>query len=247
MRWDGRKADELRPITVEANYMYQADGSVLIRWGHTHILCSAMLEEKTAAFRTGTGLGWLTAEYAMLPASTITRKKRDGLKADGRSVEIKRLIGRALRAVIDFEALGERTVWIDCDVVSADGGTRTASITGAYIALALAVQKWLQEGRIERNPLTDSVAAVSCGIIDGEPRLDLAYEEDSRAEVDCNFVLTGQGRLVEIQGTGEHSTFSREELMKMMELAEKGTCLLKKLQEHVVEEQKNETGTGNGQ
>jgi len=237
MRADGRMPDELRPVTMEKGVMLNADGSVCIRWGNTHVLCTAMLEDKAVPFKVGTGTGWLTAEYAMLPGSTPSRKKRDGLKTDGRSVEIRRLIGRALRSVVDFEALGERTVWIDCDVISADGGTRTASITGAYVALALAVKKWLAEGILEKDPLMDSVAAVSCGIIDGEPRLDLAYVEDSRAEVDCNFVMTGKGRLVEVQGTGEHDTFSREELLAMLDLAEKGIMELKALQQAVIGEE----------
>lgn len=235
-RLDGRVADQLRPVTIEPHFMGNAAGSVLIRWGNTHVLCSVMLEEKTASFLAGTGKGWLTAEYAMLPASTPNRKARDGIKADGRSIEIRRLIGRALRTVVDFEALGERTIWVDCDVLCADGGTRTASITGAYVALCLAVERWMDEGLLERSPLKDSVAAVSCGIVENQPLLDLAYSEDSRADVDCNFVVTGEGHFVEIQGTGEKRAFTQQELDQMLSLACLGLDRLRALQQQAIKE-----------
>ena len=235
-RLDARACDALRPIRLETQIMGNAGGSALIRWGNTHVLCSVMLEEQTARFLTGSGKGWLTAEYAMLPASTPTRKARDGLKPNGRSVEIKRLIGRSLRAVVDFSALGERTIWVDCDVLCADGGTRTASITGAYVALALGVRRWMAEGRLPCNPLLDSVAAVSCGVVEDQPLLDLAYDEDSRAQVDCNFVITGKGRFVEVQGTGEGRAFTQQELLDMLSLAQRGAEQLRYLQQKAIEE-----------
>ncbi len=222
MRMDGRANDALRPVSFLPDFIEQAQGSVLISCGKTRVLCTATLDQQVPPFLTGTGRGWLTAEYAKLPASTLTRKRRDIGKQDGRSVEIQRLIGRSLRAVCDLDALGERCVHIDCDVLQADGGTRTASITGAYVALALAVKKWMAQGVLPCNPLKTSVAAVSCGIVQDEPLLDLCYGEDSRAQVDCNFVMTGLGQWVEIQGTGEGRAFSREEMNALMDLSEKG-------------------------
>lgn len=223
MRFDGRKNDELRPVTMIPDFTETQGGSVLISCGKTRVLCTALLEDATASFLTGTGKGWLTAEYAMLPSSTGTRKKRESAsKPDGRSTEIKRIIGRSLRHAVDFEALGEKTIWIDCDVITADGGTRTASITGAYAALALGVKKWLAEGRLEKSPLVHSVAAVSVGIIEGEPMLDLCYREDSHAFVDMNIVMDETGAFIELGGTGEGSAFTRNELNELIALGEKG-------------------------
>lgn len=222
IRQDGRKENELRSIMIIKDFAGNADGSALIEWGRTRVLCTAMLEERVPSFKTGSGEGWLTAEYAMLPASTPSRKARDRGIPDGRATEIRRLIGRALRAVVNFSALGERTVWIDCDVIEADGGTRTASVTGAYVALCLASQKWLKEGILTENPVTGQVAAVSVGIIDDTPRLDLPYEEDSRAQVDMNIIMTGDGRFVEVQGTGEQRSYTRDELNCLLDLAGEG-------------------------
>lgn len=222
MRPDNRRPDQLRPIRITPGFIGSAPGSALIEWGRTRVICTATLEAKAPPFKVGSGEGWLSAEYAMLPASTQTRKPRETLKPDGRSMEIRRLIGRALRAVIDFQALGERSIWIDCDVIEADGGTRTASVTGAYVALQLAVQQWMSDGTLSVSPITGSIAAVSVGIVNGEPRLDLCYAEDSAADVDMNVIMTGDGRFVEVQGTGEHATFSKDELDKLLRLASKG-------------------------
>jgi ribonuclease PH len=202
MRKDGRANDDLRQVRMQTGFIPSATGSVLIEWGNTRVICTAMVEEGVPPFKAGSGQGWLTAEYAMLPASTSRRKPRDGVRVDGRSVEIRRLVGRALRAVVDLSALGERTVWLDCDVIQADGGTRTASITGAYVALALACDKLLSQGLIGRHFLKGALAAVSVGIVEGECVLDLCYEEDSRAEVDMNVVMLDD-QFVEVQGTGE--------------------------------------------
>jgi len=207
-------------------------GSVLIEWGNTKVLCTALLEEGTMAFLKGTGKGWLTAEYAMLPSSTGNRKKRDYLKQDGRSTEIQRLIGRSLRAGVDLMKLGERVIYVDCDVLQADGGTRTASITGAYAAVALGVQRWLKEGRLEENPLIHRIAAVSVGIVNDRPMLDLCYGEDSAAQVDMNLVMNEEGSFIEVQGTGEGRAFSRQELGQLLSLAEEGIrALMEKQQE----------------
>ena len=222
MRADGRQHNQLRSIKITPNFIGSAAGSVLIEWGHTRVICTATLEEKVPPFKVGSGEGWLTAEYAMLPASTSTRKPRETLKPDGRSMEIRRLIGRAMRAAIDFAALGERTVTLDCDVIEADGGTRTASVTGAFVALALAVGKWQAEGMLERSPLIGHVAAVSVGVVGGEPMLDLCYREDSSAVVDLNAVMTEDGRFIEVQGTGEKAAFTKAELDAMLKLAGKG-------------------------
>jgi len=219
LRADGRADDELRPVTITRNWLDHAAGSVLIEFGRTKVLCAASASEGVPRWRKGSGLGWVTAEYAMLPASTNTRSDRESVKGriGGRTHEISRLVGRSLRAVIDYQALGENTIQIDCDVLQADGGTRTAAITGAYVALADAVAKLGVP-----KALTGSVAAVSVGIIDGVPRLDLPYEEDVRAETDMNIVMTGDGKFVEVQGTAEGAAFDRAELDALLALAEKG-------------------------
>lgn len=225
-RADGRKFDQLRPITLEANIAPHASGSVLIGFGHTRVICAATIEPKVPSWMRQQGVtgGWLTAEYSMLPYSTHDRKQRDISKGkiDGRTVEIQRLIGRSLRAVIDLQKFGDNTLWIDCDVLQADGGTRTASITGAYLAARLAIQKLLDAKKISENPLTDSVAAVSVGLFNSQQLLDLNYIEDKDAAVDFNVVMTGKGQFVEVQGTGEESTFSQEELDGLLGLARKG-------------------------
>jgi ribonuclease PH len=225
-RADGRRADQLRPLTIEANIAPYASGSVLIGYGLTRVICAATIEPKVPSWMRQQGVtgGWLTAEYSMLPYSTLERKPRDIAKGkiDGRTVEIQRLIGRSLRAVLDLQKLGEHTLWIDCDVLQADGGTRTASITGACLAARLAIQKLLDAKEIAENPLTDSVAAVSVGLCDGQELLDLAYTEDRDAEVDANIVMTGRGQFVEVQSSGEESTFSHEQLQGLIALAQKG-------------------------
>lgn len=222
MRPDGREKDQLRKISITPGFIGSAAGSALIEWGRTRVICTATLEAKVPPFKLGSGEGWMTAEYAMLPASTSVRKPRETSKPDGRSMEIRRLIGRTMRAAVDFKTLGERTVWLDCDVIEADGGTRTASVTGAFVALALAVGKWRSEGLLERSPIKGHVAAVSVGIVGGEPRLDLCYAEDSAADVDMNVVMTEDGRFAEVQGTGEEATFSKAELDALLKLAGKG-------------------------
>lgn len=223
-RYDGRQVDELRPVKITRGFTQNPEGSVLIEVGMTRVLCTASIEEKVPSFQKGSGLGWVTAEYSMLPRATQTRTPREASKGKltGRTMEIQRLIGRALRSVVNFKKLGERTIWIDCDVLQADGGTRTASITGAYVALADAIQFLLQKGSLKESPLQDSLAAVSVGKVDGVPILDLAYPEDSRAEVDMNVVMTGAGKFVEIQGTAEEVPFDRSELDRFLALAEKG-------------------------
>ncbi|MDP1580307.1 MAG: ribonuclease PH [Candidatus Didemnitutus sp.] len=225
-RPDGRLFDQLRSLTIEANIAPHASGSVLIGFGNTRVICSAMIEPKVPAWMRQQGVpgGWLTAEYSMLPYSTLDRKPRDITKGklDGRTVEIQRLIGRSLRAVLDLKKLGENTLWVDCDVLQADGGTRTASITGAYLAARLAIQKLLDAKRIPVNPLADSVAAVSVGMYQDTALLDLNYVEDKDASVDFNVVMTGRGQFVEVQGAGEESTFSQEELDGLLKLARKG-------------------------
>ncbi len=223
-RPDGRTADELRPIRFTRGFTDIAAGSVLVEFGRTRVLCTASVTEGVPPWRAGKGAGWLTAEYSMLPSSTHPRKERDSSKGkvDGRSVEIQRLIGRALRAVVDLRAFGERTIAVDCDVLQADGGTRTASISGAYVALADAVAKLRAAGLVTGAPLVSEIAAVSVGIIDGECRLDLPYVEDSKAEVDMNVVVTGAGGLVEVQGTAERGTFSRADHDRLLDLAMSG-------------------------
>jgi len=233
-RIDGRRADQMRPVSFQAGVAPHATGSVLVRFGATQVICAATIEPNVPTWMKQQGVkgGWLTAEYSLLPYSTLERKPRDISKGrlDGRTVEIQRLIGRALRAVLDLGRLGTNTLWIDCDVLQADGGTRTAAITGAYLAARLAVQRLIDAKRIPENPLADSVAAVSVGICGGRELLDLAYVEDKDAEVDCNVVMTGQGRYVEVQGSGEESTFSPQELAGMLELAQKGIRELVALQ-----------------
>ncbi|MBQ6866348.1 MAG: ribonuclease PH [Clostridia bacterium] len=226
MRKVGREDNELRPITLIRDFTDTKGGSVLIRWGNTRVLCTALLEEGTMPFLKGTGKGWLTAEYAMLPSSTGNRKKRDYLKQDGRSTEIQRLIGRSLRAGVDLNKLGERVIYVDCDVLQADGGTRTASITGAYVAVALGVKKWLREGRLEEDPMIHRIAAVSVGIVNDRPMLDLCYGEDSAAQVDMNLVMDETGAFIEVQGTGEGRAFSRAELDALLSLGESGVRAL---------------------
>jgi len=232
----GRAADQIRPITIEPGFVRTATGSALISVGETRVICTASVQESVPRWMMGRGRGWVTAEYGMLPASTGERKQRDISKgkADGRSVEIQRLIGRSLRGVVDFEALGERTIYVDCDVLQADGGTRCASITGGMVALELAVAKLLQEGRIEQTALTGSVAAVSAGVVDGVPLLDLDYSEDASAEVDANVVMTGDGGLVEVQATAERTPLSRAHLDDLLLLAEAGIGLLRVAQQSAV-------------
>jgi ribonuclease PH len=223
-RPDGRAPDELRPVEFITGFVRSATGSVLIEQGETRVICTASAVENVPRWMAGKGRGWVTAEYGMLPASTGDRKQRDVTKGrpDGRTVEIQRLIGRALRGVVDFDALGERTIWIDCDVLQADAGTRCASITGGYVALALAIERLIFEGLLTASPLTQTVAAISCGMIDGEPRLDLDYLEDSTAEVDMNVVMTGDGGLVEVQATAERTPLSRAHLDDLLALAGAG-------------------------
>jgi len=232
----GRGAGGLRPTTIEPGFVRPATGSALISVGETKVICTASAQESVPRWMAGKGRGWVTAEYGMLPASTGDRKQRDISKGrlDGRSVEIQRLIGRSLRGVIDFEALGERTIYLDCDVLQADGGTRCASITGAYVALALACERLRTEGRLERSPLTGSVAAVSCGMVDGRALLDLDYSEDSTAEVDANVVMTGEGGLIEVQATAERTPLSRAHLDELLVLAAAGIEELRGLQEQAV-------------
>jgi ribonuclease PH len=233
-RPDGRQPDQLRNITLEANIAPHASGSVLIGFGNTRVICAATIEPKVPSWMKQQGVrgGWLTAEYSMLPYSTLDRKARDIAKGkiDGRTVEIQRLIGRSLRAIIDLDKLGENTLWIDCDVLQADGGTRTASITGAYLAARLAIQKLLDAKKISENPLADSVAAVSVGLFGGQHLLDLNYVEDKDASVDFNVVMTGKGQFVEVQGAGEESTFSQEELDVLLTLARHGLSQLAAIQ-----------------
>ena len=219
-----RLDSQLRPVHIHRNYTRHAEGSVLIEIGHTKVLCTASVEEKVPPFLKGKGAGWVTAEYGMLPRATHTRGAREAAagKQSGRTQEIQRLIGRSLRAVTNLPALGERTIWIDCDVIQADGGTRTASITGAFVALALALGTLRARDVLRTIPLTDYVAAISVGIVDGEPLLDLAYADDSRAEVDMNIVKTGDGRFIEVQGTAEAIPFGRDSLDRLLDLADTG-------------------------
>jgi len=236
MRIDNRKADELRRIKITKNYLTTAEGSVLIEIGDTRVLCAATVNESVPPFLKGKGTGWVTAEYAMLPRSSGQRIGRERKGVGGRTHEIQRLIGRSLRSVVDMKALGERSVLIDCDVIQADGGTRTASITGAYIALVNALRHIKKQGLIETMPVKDYLAAVSVGIVGGKPALDLCYAEDSKAEVDMNLVMTGDGRIVEIQGTAEGEPFSKADLAKLLTLGEKGIKALIRKQKEVLKE-----------
>ncbi|MCR9113779.1 MAG: ribonuclease PH [Rhodobacteraceae bacterium] len=224
MRPSGRDLSEMRPVSIETGVTKHAEGSCMIRIGDTHVLCTATLEDRVPPFIKGSGLGWVTAEYGMLPRSTTSRMRREATagKQGGRTVEIQRLIGRSLRAGVDRVALGERQITIDCDVIQADGGTRCASITGGWVALRLAVNKLIKAGDIISDPLVDPVAAVSCGVYAGQPVLDLDYPEDSEAGVDGNFIMTGSGQLIEVQMSAEGATFSRTQMDQLMDLAEQG-------------------------
>jgi ribonuclease PH len=231
-RSNGRGGGELRAVAIEPGFVRTATSSALISIGETRVICTASAEDGVPRWMAGRGSGWVTAEYGMLPASTGARRQRDATRgrADGRTVEIQRLIGRSLRGVVDFAALGERTLYLDCDVLQADGGTRCAAITGAFVALSLACARLAGDGRLERSPLTGSVAAVSCGMIDGEPMLDLDYAEDSAAEVDANVVMTGDGGLVEVQATAERTPLSRAHLDELLVLAAAGIAELREAQ-----------------
>lgn len=238
MRADGRSPDALRPVEIQVGFVQNPTGSALMRAGRTLVLCTVHVAEQVPAFLRGTGRGWVTAEYSLLPGSTDTRTEREAARGrpSGRTQEIQRLIGRSLRAVTDMEQLGERCLYVDCDVLQADGGTRTAAITGAYVALAAACNRLVERNYFKRSPLRDSVAGISVGVIGGDVLLDLSYEEDARAEVDMNIVQTGRGRLVEVQGTGESGTFDREDLGQMLDLAEKGIVELTALQKLALEQ-----------
>jgi ribonuclease PH len=231
-----RMAHDLRPTTIEPHFVKPAAGSALITQGETRVICTASVQESVPRWMGGQGRGWVTAEYGMLPASTGDRKARDVTKGrpDGRTVEIQRLIGRSIRGVVDFQALGERTIYLDCDVLTADGGTRCASITGAFVALDLAIRRLLDAGKLERSPLTGSVAAISCGIVGGIPLLDLDYSEDSTAEVDANVVMTGEGGLIEVQATAERTPLSRAHLDELLALAAGGIEQLRAVQAQAV-------------
>lgn len=233
-RIDGRALDQIRQTKITPNYLPHAEGSAFIEVGGTKVLCAASVEEKVPMFMRNQGKGWVTAEYSMLPRSTHTRTQRERQHPSGRTQEIQRLIGRSLRTVVDMPALGERTITVDCDVIQADGGTRTASITGAYVALALAIRKLESEKRLKRNPLISEVAAISVGMLQGTAILDLQYEEDSIAEVDMNVVCTGQGKFIELQGTAEREPFNREQMDQMLALAEKGIQLLFTIQRYAL-------------
>lgn len=239
-RIDGRAYDELRPVQIITGYQSFAEGSALIKLGKTHVLCSVSVEERVPPFLKGSGTGWITAEYAMLPRATVTRSQRDSVqgRVGGRNQEIQRLIGRSLRAVADMSVLGERSLLVDCDVLQADGGTRTAAITGAYVALHLAVEKLMQMGVISKMPLKNAVAATSIGIVNTYTMMDLCYDEDSRAAVDFNVVMTSKGEFVELQGTAEGKPFSREVINDILALAEKGIRQLFKIQQEALKPQK---------
>jgi ribonuclease PH len=236
MRSDGRKPSQLRPLKITPSYIKTADGSVLIEMGDTRVICTAKLEERVPPFLRNSGKGWITAEYGMLPGSSQQRIGRESSrgKVGGRTHEIQRLIGRSLRSVADLKSLGERSVWIDCDVIQADGGTRTASITGAYIALMEAVHVWRERGILSADPVKDAVAAVSIGIVDGKILLDLCYEEDSKADVDMNFVMTGSGKFIEVQGTAESAPFTKKQMERMAEIAHQGIKELLQAQKKVI-------------
>src|SRR5438128_3757602 len=236
MRSDRRRPNELRETTITPDYLMHAEGSVLIQAGNTKVICTASVEDRVPQFLRNSGKGWVTAEYGMLPRATSTRMQREASsgKVGGRTQEIQRLIGRSLRSVTNLPALGERTVWIDCDVIQADGGTRTASITGAFVSLALALEKMRERDMIRTIPLLDYVAATSVGIVDGEPLLDLAYDDDSRADVDMNIVKTGDGRFIEVQGTAEAIPFGRDALDMLLDLAEHGITQLVEKQRAIV-------------
>jgi len=236
MRMDGRTPDQLRRVEIQPHFIKSAEGSALITVGSTRVICTASIENTVPSFLKGLGRGWVTSEYAMLPRATQSRTARESTKGkpSGRTQEIQRLIGRSLRSITQMEELGERTVWIDCDVIEADGGTRTAAITGAFVALGLALQKLVNEGTLQKVPLKDYVAATSVGVVDGALLLDLNYNEDSRAQVDMNLVQTGGGQLVEVQGTAERNPFSKEVFYKLLDLASQGVQQLVAVQREVV-------------
>ncbi|MEG0250560.1 MAG: ribonuclease PH [Peptostreptococcus sp.] len=238
VRPDGRELDEIRDVKITRNFTKYSQGSVLIEMGETKVICTASVEDGVPPFLKGAGSGWISAEYSMLPSATQKRKRRDSSKGkiDGRSQEIQRLIGRAIRSVVDLHSLGERTIWIDCDVIQADGGTRTASITGAYVALADALYSLLKNKEIKKMPLHSMMAAISVGVVDGDVRLDICYEEDSNAEVDTNVVMNNRGEFIEIQGTGEERPFTKDELTKILEYAEKGNKELMRKQREILGE-----------
>lgn len=235
MRTNERKNNELRSVEFIPNYIIHPEGSVLISVGNTKVICTATIENKVPPFMRGQGKGWITAEYSMLPRATNTRNFRESSrgKVSGRTMEIQRLIGRSLRAAVDLEKLGERTIWIDCDVIQADGGTRTASITGSVLAMKLAFEKMLEQGTVKESPLKEHLAAISVGILNGEVILDLDYEEDSSAEVDMNVIMTESGQFVEIQGTGEEATYSHAQLLEMLDVASQGIRQLIEAQKQV--------------
>ncbi len=237
-RSDNRAPDQMRPVNILPDYIPTAEGSVLIEVGNTRVICTASIEESVPTFLRNSGKGWVTAEYGMLPRSTLTRSARESARGriGGRTHEIQRLIGRSLRAVMDLQRLGERSVLLDCDVIQADGGTRTASITGAFVALGLALEKLVQAGTLSAVPLKDFVAAVSVGIVDGEPLLDLCYEEDSRADVDMNFVMTAGNKFVEVQATAEHQVFDETQLKNMIALAQHGLKSLLAKQQSILKD-----------
>jgi ribonuclease PH len=246
MRIDGRKLDQARPIRITRSYTKYAEGSVLIEAGETKVICTASIEDKVPAFLKGKGEGWITCEYNMIPRATHTRKPRDISrgKLDGRTMEIQRLIGRALRSVVDLKAIGERTIWIDCDVIQADGGTRTSSITGAFVALVDAVNKIHKQTPFAVYPIREFVSAISVGVVNGEKMVDLCYEEDSKAKVDMNIIMTDAGEFVEIQGTGEESPFSRSELNDLLALGEKGIKQVIQVQKDTLKMDSLWIGTG---
>lgn len=250
MRADGRAVNELRPVSIETGYLKHPEGSVLITVGETKVICTASIEERVPPFMRGKGKGWVAAEYSMLPRATEQRNIREAAKGkvSGRTMEIQRLIGRALRSVVNLEKLGERTVWIDCDVIQADGGTRTASITGAFVAMTLALHKMVLNKKLTELPITDYLAATSVGMVEGMGEiLDLNYIEDSAAEVDMNIVMTGDGRFVELQGTGEEATFSRQQLNRMLDLGEGGIMELMEIQKEALGEAAEGIGSGGDQ
>ena len=238
-RLGNRANDEIRPVKITTNFTKYAAGSVLIEMGETKVICTATVEDKVPPFLRNTGKGWITAEYSMLPRATGERTQRESAKGklSGRTMEIQRLIGRALRACIDLDKIGERTITIDCDVIQADGGTRTTSITGGYIALAMAIERMVRNGVLEENPIKSKIAAISVGIVGGTPMLDLKYSEDSAAEVDMNVIMNDRGEFVEVQGTGEEATYTRAELNTLLDLAEKGINDLFEIQNKNLEEE----------
>jgi ribonuclease PH len=243
-RFDGRQKQQIRPVTITRNYLKHAEGSVLIEMGDTKVICTASIEDRVPPFLKGSGQGWITSEYGMLPRSTESRKPRDASKGkvDGRTMEIQRLIGRALRSVVDLKKLGEQTIYIDCDVIQADGGTRTASITGAFVALVDAMNKLVKNGKLNSIPIKSFVAAISVGVKHGEVLVDLNYAEDSTCQVDMNIIMTEDGQLVEIQGTGEESPFTKAQLSEMLALGEGGIQELIKVQKQVLGELAGKVG-----